>query len=262
MKLLSLTLLVLILNVSCGKVDKRAASGTTDISMSELYSATEIKVFVFYEEGAEPYVQDALPLKYWTLLQKNIAALFQGKLPESSISVPTELSQMSKLSAQNKATWSTQEVFNLAKTLGEFPVGNFVVMFLKGYSDQGQGIIGFQITGTNVIAVFKDVVKSTGAETNLVTRYMEQATLIHEMGHALGLVNNGVPMTSNHHDADHGAHCTNPNCIMSYSNEGRSAMLNFVENIRTNGTIIMYDQACLNDAQSFLTPKKKSYSPF
>jgi predicted Zn-dependent protease len=245
-----LTLISMLVLIACGKNDF-ATKKITKQNVSALYSISSLQVFVYYEPGAEPYVKDALPFQYWTILQQNLAALYQGKLPASSILVPMDLSQMTKIAAQSKSLWSTQDVLNLSKTFGKTSTGTFTIIYLNGYSDQGQGIIGFQITGTNVIAVFKDVVRSVGPEESLVTRYIEQATLVHEMGHALGLVNNGLPLLSAHHDVANGAHCSVKDCVMSFSNEGRSSMIAYVNDIISNGTIIMYDQKCLNDAQSY-----------
>jgi predicted Zn-dependent protease len=248
MKIVCLFLLILI--SACGK-DEFAKKKVTKQDVSKLYSVSNLQVFVYYEPGAEPYVKDALPFQYWTILQQNLAALYQGKLPSASIVVPMELSQMTQIAAQSKTLWSTQDVLNLSKTFGKSATEIFTIIFLNGHSDQGQGIIGFQITGTNVIAVFKDVVKSVGTEDSLVTRYIEQATLVHEMGHALGLVNNGLPMLTAHHDAANGAHCSVKDCVMSSTNEGRSSMIAYVTEIISKGQIIMYDQQCLNDAQSY-----------
>jgi hypothetical protein len=38
---------------------------------------------------------------------------------------------------------------------------------------------------------------------------------------------------------------------MSFSNEGRSAMIAYVTDIIEKRSIIMYDQQCLGDAQSY-----------
>ncbi len=73
-----------------------------------------------------------------------------------------------------------------------------------------------------VIAMFKDVIASTNSLTNPNTsRYVEQSTIVHEVAHAIGLVNNGISLTSAHQDSPHGAHCTNDRCVMYYTNEAR-----------------------------------------
>ena len=88
-------------------------------------------------------------------------------------------------------------------------------------------MIGFSINDTPIIAVFKDVVVTSGGPA--VQKFVEQSTLVHEMGHALGFVNNGVPLASSHQDSVHGAHTVNSNCIMYWLNEGASDMAAFVQ---------------------------------
>ena len=76
------------------------------------------------------------------------------------------------------------------------------------------GTIGVSLTGTTVIAIFKDVIESSGVRSDgIVPKFIEQSTIVHELGHALGLVNNGVSISSDHHDADNGAHCINDICV-------------------------------------------------
>jgi len=96
------------------------------------------------------------------------------------------------------------------------------------------------------------VIRSTGAHPNgAVPKFVEQSTLIHEMAHALGFVNNGLPLKTAHQDSAHGAHCSNPNCVMYYLNEGKSDMVNFVQQYILSGNTVMMDSQCLQDAQSF-----------
>lgn len=59
-------------------------------------------------------------------------------------------------------------------------------------------------------------------------RIIERATLLHEAGHAVGLVNAGLPMVCPHEDAEHEAHSPNPDSVMYYavdSMEGVRKML-------------------------------------
>ena len=103
--------------------------------------------------------------------------------------------------------------------------------------------------GTTVIAMFKDVITASGG--TVTQKYVEQATLIHEAAHALGLVNNGLPMVATHHDSAHGAHCDNSNCVMYYLNEGTSDLATFVATYILSGSAVMFDDKCLNDARTY-----------
>lgn len=132
------------------------------------------------------------------------------------------------------------------------------MVFLKGYFERDgkpdEGVIGVSLSGTTIIAMFKDVITSTGSNANgLVPKYVEQSTLVHEMGHALGLVNNGVVLQSEHHDKEHGAHCSNKDCVMHWLNEGKDAAVTFVQEYIKSGRsdVVLFGSQCLEDTASF-----------
>jgi predicted Zn-dependent protease len=192
-------------------------------------------------------------MSLWDIFETNIASLFAGR--PTTLSVPKELSQMIKLRDYNKSTWSVEEVMKMAS---DYPVAsakgisNFQIFFVNGYAKESSSIIGFHISNTQVMVIFKSVIKSSALGSgDIVPKYVEQATLIHEMGHALGLVNNGLPMQSAHQDSANGAHCSNENCVMYYSNEGAGSLKRYIENVIASKKIIMFDQQCLNDAINY-----------
>ncbi len=248
--ILSFSLLIF----GCGKEAPRKSSEVRQ-NVSAIYASREIQVKVFYEEGAEPYTDTLLVqnLSLWNILEANIQALFEGK--NTLIRVPKSLTEMSKISTKNKTSWSLEDVIKLSteNSLTEVSgVTQFQVFFLKGYADGNPQIIGFHISNTKIIAIFKDVIKSSGSgQLQIVPKYVEQATLVHEMGHALGLVNNGLPMSTPHQDTAHGAHCNNPDCVMYYTNEGAADMLKFARGASEKNNPVMFDPRCLSDAQNY-----------
>ena len=249
-----ITPLILLTLFSCGKISSKKSSFIKQ-DVAAIYSSAQIKINVYYEPDAAPYVGGALGYSYWDLLTKNLQSLFQGKSQTPSISVPKTLNEMTELKSLNKTTWGLEEVQKMAKEkISNDPSGTttFHIFFLKGLAEESSGIIGFHINGTKIIAIFKDVIRASAQNENgIVAKYVEQATIIHELGHALGLVNNGLPMKSAHQDKEHGAHCNNPNCVMYYANEGMNSMLNFAQKISNDLTVNMFDQQCLNDAHDY-----------
>lgn len=246
MKALLLILMVTLL--SCGKTTKKSSLERQNVS--PIYSSSRINIKVFYEQGAEPYTEGALGVSLWNVFENNIKSLFQGK--STVFDIPKTLTDMHKLSSPAKSTWSAEDVLKLSKSYSATdPAGTttFNIFFLNGRAKENANIIGFHISNTKVMAIFKDVIKSSG--TTLVSRYVEQATIIHEMGHALGLVNNGLPMTKAHQDTSHGAHCSNENCVMYYSNEGTTSMMKFAQTLMANKDAVMFDEQCLDDARNF-----------
>ena len=127
-------------------------------------------------------------------------------------------------------------------------------MFLSGhFADSGARarLIGISIGDTGILAMFKDVIRSTDivGEMN-VARYVEQSTLVHELGHQFGLVNNGLAMVSPHEDTAHPAHCTNDQCAMYWENEGTTNAARFAQQHVPTGSSILYGQECLDDADA------------
>ncbi|MCA9645656.1 MAG: hypothetical protein KC492_33425, partial [Myxococcales bacterium] len=122
----------------------------------------------------------------------------------------------------------------------------FHVIFFDGYFADSEGrqenVLGVSIGDTGVIAMFKPVIDTTSS-----ARFVEQTTLIHEFGHAAGLVNNGVALTSAHHDAPNGAHCTNDRCVMYYLNEGTAGLVSFIQRYLATGDAVVFGQECLDD---------------
>ena len=253
MKKLSLILILLI--CACGKVGSKKSSQESQ-SVSSIYASSQLNIKVYYEQGAEPYTDNlpALNKSLWDLFEVNIEALFQGR--PTVITVPKTLADMIKLKNYSKSTWSVEEVEKMA---GDYPVSeasgvtNFQIFFVNGNAADNSSIIGFHISNTKIMVIFKDVIKSSasGSSLPMVPKYVEQATVIHEMGHALGLVNNGVKMQSSHQDSAHGAHCTKEDCVMYYSNEGTGSMKKYIEKVIADQKLIMFDKQCLDDALNY-----------
>lgn len=250
-------MLLMVVAVSCGKMPQfRLKSSLETQNVSAIYGSARLTIKVYYEPGAEPYTDQFGTVKSFDLLHKNIDSLFEGKTDRPMVIVPRELSEMTKLQSLSRATWTTEEVMELAtenKLAAEAETSHFKIFFLNGLSKENSSTIGFHISNTNIIAIFKDVIKSTSSSSiqPLVPKYVEQATLVHEMGHALGLVNNGVPMYTPHQDTAHGAHCSDPDCVMYYSNEGAASMMNFASKKLAKFTVVMFDQQCLSDTQNY-----------
>lgn len=230
------------------------------LDIAALYSVVDtVTVLVSHEPGAEPFtgtVQAGLPT--WSVLKSNIDALFLGRDIEPEVYVPETFSEMNQLPAQGQDTWTPDDILALARnTWGPTPTSyeaEFFVFFLKGYFDSQRApderIIGVSLVGTPVIAIFKDVVLSPGNPSQ-VSLYVEQATLVHEFGHVMGLVDNGVPMVRDHLDPEHPRHCSSSDCVMYWLNEGAADMMRFAGQVLEGGSAVMFCDLCVEDARSY-----------
>lgn len=234
-----------------------------NFSTAEVYfrSTENIHTHVFYEPGAEPYTgNNGSGFVYWSVLEDNLNSIFQYRTSPPQLNIPSELSEMTSLESQSKSSWTSQDILNLHyaqnNTESTSTDSRFYIYFLKGYFNDGSSnkttTIGVQIGKTSVIAIFKEVIQNSGLLPNgPVAKFVEQSTLVHEMGHALGFVNNGVPMKASHQDSEHGAHTTNEDCVMFWLNEGVDGASDFVQDYVSSGNTIMWGPEVLSDAENF-----------
>jgi predicted Zn-dependent protease len=258
-----LILVLLVLMMGCGKEEKKASK----VKTADLFRVQSLKINVYYQPGAEPYISaplasifpnlssfPSLTLEYWSVSERNIQALFKERKNYPSIIVPKKLDQMKAIPYSEDTSWTVDEVMALNKKhqLSD-ETGNFHIYFLNGHASEGKNIIGFQIDKTTVIAIFKDVIRETSQEsTPFVAEYVEQSTIIHELGHAIGLVNNDIPMVEKHQE--HGHHCSNPDCVMYYSNAGATGLIQHAKKVLASPNpleAVMFDELCLKDTKAY-----------
>lgn len=220
-------------------------------------AVTEVRIEIDYESGQPPYTGPVLGFgDTFALSAANIDRIFAG---DKAVTLPTTLASMQDVGTIDDEELTASDLLALAEQhRGErdgAAVRTYYVLFVSGHFADAAGVqtsvLAVSIGDTGVVAMFKDVIASTGvpAFPNL-ERFVEQSTLIHELGHAFGLVATGVATTSAHHDAAHGAHCTNDRCVMYWLNEGASAMATFARQYVVSGNAILFDDACLADVDA------------
>ena len=219
-----------------------------------LFSAAVGKIVleIDYQPNAEPYTGSIGSFAdVWQITAANVARLFQHS--SKQVTLPTALSQMEPLADIGSGPFSQEHILDIASQHRGTPstgdTAAFYVVFLDGYFTDGDGTnqqtLGVSIGRTGVIAMFKPAIKDTG-----FGKYVEQSTLVHELGHAMGLVNDGVPMVNAHEDISHPAHCTNAKCVLYWQNEGAGSAVGFVQETLVSGSTILYGSECLDDADA------------
>lgn len=210
---------------------------------------------VDYEPGAEPYTgSNPFGGDTWDLFEGNIAALFEGT--GVTVTSPSTLEEMGQMADLPESDFSVERILELddeyRNTTPSDDTRVFHAIWLDGYfSAEGErqsGVIGVSIGDTGAIAMFKPVIRSLGL-TEAVRRFGEQTTLVHEFGHATGLVNNGLDMVNAHQDEENGAHCDDDTCVMYWANEGAGDLAEFVGQYVTSGETVIFDDDCLADVQ-------------
>jgi hypothetical protein len=131
------------------------------------------------------------------------------------------------------------------------------MMYIDGHSElDGDGgvILGLAWSHTH-LAMFKQTIEDNCAGVPVLLRdevcaAAELSIATHEVGHLLGLVDNGLPMVEDHRDPDeaHGRHDASDACVMYYAYEGEALFDTLIEQISGGGSgDIGFDDACLAD---------------
>lgn len=101
----------------------------------------------------------------------------------------------------------------------------FYIAYVAGGSanDDGESrVLGAAYRGTSLV-IFKGNVRESSKggllSTNPEERCIERAVLVHEFGHAAGLVNLGTPMVRNHEDPENRGHSSNKASVMYWAVE-------------------------------------------
>jgi len=241
--------------------DAEASVGRAGLFGPDVRSLT---IEVDYAPGAAPEVSyggllggDRSP---WDIFETNLVALYADAPP--TLNIPRALDAMQALPADAFAAddfaaddnYTVDAILDLADEFRDTPseatARSVYVIWLDGYyaddSGRRETVLGVSLGDTGVIAMFKPVIDSVGS-----TARVEQTTLVHEFGHAAGLVANGIMQVEDHHDAEHGAHCSNEDCVMYWTIESAAGVRDFVGAILGgDDPRVLFGAACLADAHA------------
>ncbi len=218
---------------------------------------TRVVIEIDFESGQAPFTGPVAGFgDTFDLTAENVDRLFSNK---KALTIPRTTSEMEDVGAiadEELTSSDLRALADLHRGRGDEPgTKTYYVLFVSGNFADGDGVqpsvLGVSLGNTGVIAMFKDVIRSTSSPLlpNLA-RFVEQSTLVHEVAHAIGLVDTGVPATTAHVDTPHGAHCTNDRCVMYYLNEGAADAAMFARQVITTGDRILFDDACLADVDA------------
>jgi len=221
-------------------------------------SMTSLHLEVAYEEGAQPYVTSISGnRKVWEFTEVNIESLFVQRPVAMDVIVPDTIAGLTVIPNQNRTGYTVNNIVSLAdryrKNEGTDVEGNIFVLFLNGYYEKDdtvrQEVMGVHVTGTTVVAIFKPVITSLRWFVT-IKEFIEQSVVVHEIGHTLGLVKAGLPLTSEHHDDGHPSHCTNSDCVMYWENESAD-ISSYIQNYYS-GKRMVFGSECVADVRAYM----------
>lgn len=132
---------------------------------------------------------------------------------------------ISENSNEVKSEYSTSDIRNLEDEFRtEFSREDTItayMVFLNGNSerdDDNARILGLAYNNTST-AIFSETIEDISGDgvTQPRRERVEITVINHEMGHIMGLVDNGTPMQTDHKDEGRGAHCEVDDCLMYYT---------------------------------------------
>lgn len=160
-------------------------------------------------------------------------------------------------------TWTADDLLaverELRRTQHEAPTALLHVLYPAG-TYQGGGAAGVTISGPVLgpVVVFLDVLRELRVGTPLgslpfpnpgpAVDVLERSTLLHEAGHAMGLVNNGLPMVKAREDLENEGHTTNPRSVMYWAVESENGLRQYL--LRDGSVPDAFDADDLADLRS------------
>ncbi|MCE3229281.1 MAG: hypothetical protein K0S32_3832 [Bacteroidetes bacterium] len=241
MRKISLILLIsLALVFSCKKKNTKAleagALTANDFLSSSKY--THLTIEFVYERGYPPAPESLTAIQ--DFLQQRLNK-------PSGISVSSR-----EINASSVNAVSLSDIINVeTKNRQYYPDGNSLSAFIYlANADyiQAQGnfkVLGIQYDASSIVLFGKTMREHSGGIAKPPYKTLETSVALHELGHVLGLVNNGSGMTADHQDDANGHHCNNKNCLMYYAVETTDIVSNLL-----GGSVPALDVNCLNDLKA------------
>lgn len=222
----------------------------TKVDPTKVFNQSIKKVVVEIDYAPDAAPNEAMVKNFgnpWDLFRNSALAVFDGK---KTLTFPEKLKDMQKVDDVAAKNYSAKELLDVAASHRDQQSSDdtaaFYVVFVNGYyvDDAGaeqKDVLGVSIGATGVIGMFKPAIPDP---------IIEQVALIHYFGHAVGFVDNGVPVAESnpHLDVDHPRHCKNDKCAMHFAVETTAGATKYAGIIRSAGSVL-YDQGCLSDAR-------------
>ncbi len=229
-----LTTAVLFTLVLCKKEYKNNQVSPADFLSNKKYS--KLKIEIQSVKGFEPSATAIANIRAFLLERLNKSKGIE--IVNSSINSPGKsnltLSDISDIEKKNR------NVVTEKSTITAY------ILFVDGSyteSNASRSILGVAYENSSMV-IFENTIKQfSGGIGEPSESSLESAVSLHELGHILGLVNNGSAMANDHQDNANGKHCNNSKCLMYFNAETSDIVGNLLGGIPT------LDAACIQDLQ-------------
>ena len=197
---------------------------------------------LYYEDvlGADPYTKLVVQIDHAPGRAPSEVAKTHLLMTLKNVTSKTEITLDVRQSLDDdERAWTADDLIALERetrrTRHEAPVALMHVLYPAG-TYASANAAGVTISGPVLgpVVVFLDVIRELTVGTPLgplplenpeaASRILERSTLLHEAGHAMGLVDNGLPMVSPHEDPDNQGHSRNPASVMSWKVDSENGL--------------------------------------
>lgn len=218
--------------------DSEAPPGDSARSFLSDRRFTVLSIEVDYMEGYEP-TSEALD---------NLKSALNNHLNKSTIHIPapTQIPAAGEGSYSDEAVRTLEDQHRDHYTHAESDTlwAHFLIVDGK-YSNEN--VVGIAYYNTSMAFFGETIDEISGGLNQPSQRKVEATVFRHEVGHNLGLVNNGIPpQEESHYEEDkNGAHCTNDQCVMYHTIETTDFFSNLVDQ-----SIPAFEQFCTEDMEA------------
>ena len=174
----------------------------------------------------------------------NLQQFLEERLNKSSVTILSPV----EISSGGQESYSASDVRELEREhRREFSeVGTLAAYFiiLDGEFSESN-VLGIAHYNTSM-ALFGETIQGVSDGVGQADRsVIERTVMKHEIGHILGLVNNGVEMQENHQDDENGNHCDVDSCLMYFAVRTTDFFANLF-----GGSVPELDEFCIADLQA------------
>jgi len=269
----SLVTLLTLYSCTTLSLDPTEASSAHPV-LSKAHTASYVKIHCYYQPNAQPYtgIKD-IALEAMSFLESNLTELVENWPGSPQLIIPKDLTEMTEIAPATKNGYSNADVYTIAlenhfESQSEDTL-HFCILFLDAFFSQNDtiksSVIGVHLKTTNILALFKktysplqvvlpsDLIDQKYYVESFGPVFAEQSIIVHELGHAFGLVDLGIEAISDHHDHNNPGHCTNKSCIMYYKQSAWLSLFLRYKNIGDNESRILFGDECRRDIRAFAT---------
>lgn len=202
-------------------------------------------------------MRDAMPsfaplengISPWVIFERNLEVLASPTI--EGLSFPQSEEEVGLIEGDFGQRFTDEEILKLAGEHRDLEPksheAHFHILFLDGeYAENSQQnrVRAINLGDTRIIAMFGSVSRYASD----YERVTEQSALLHELGHAFGLVDLGMPKVSNHSDPQSPRHCSESDCVMGAYSIFPSQAWQFLQ----GGPIpVLFGPRCLEDVSAY-----------